>query len=169
MSNKAISDYSAAPTDPEVDDLFLMERDGNYYKVEHQDLGFGWAKATLVLTQAQIQAGATAVTIVAAPAAAEYIVPEECYALLDHNGTNYATATNLQVRYSGSSDILMQTSSSFVAAAADRAERLQKIFTGAANYVMTAATALVVRLDANATNNGGTISIVLIYRKVTFS
>lgn len=161
MSNKAISDYSLLPTAIESDDLILIERDGNYYKAEYQQLSNGVLRVALSLTQGQLQAGNSSPVTIRAAASGYYIAVNDGYARLTYNGTAYATATGLYVVYNGQTDSILETSTSFIQSAADRAERMKQNNGAAANQKMYLSTAVDVLLDADATNNGGSVDVVL--------
>lgn len=170
MSNKAISDYTALPTAIDADDLLLIERGGVYYKATYQVLSNGLLRVTLALTQAQIQAGnTTPITIQTAPGTGYYIEVEGGMARLNHNGTTYATATALTIVYNGQTDVVLETSTSFIQATSTLSERMKPNNSGAANQKMYLNTAIDVRLDADATNNGGSIDVVLLIRLENFA
>lgn len=169
MANKSISQYTAKAT-PESDDLFLLQEDNDYKSIEHVDMMMGIQRVFLTLTQAQIQAlNSTPISIVAAQGAGTVIEPLACAVFLDHNGTTYATANNVRLKHSGQSNLLMSSSTGFIDATADRYEKMVVATTDATNQRMFANTALVVDADADATNNGGTITIDLLYIIKTFA
>lgn len=117
--------------------------------------------ATIQLTQAQIQSlFSTPIDIVPAPGAGIYIQPISGSAFLDHNGTTYATANQLQIGNT-TGTTLFATTSSFIDSAADESQILFEF--GTSSQVIPLNTALSVSANANAINNGGTIDVFVQY------
>ena len=163
MSNKNIKQYTQTLV-PEETDGALLQRGNDYMYAEHIDLMMGIQRVVLTLTQAQIQAlSSTPISIVAAQGAGLVIEPLACAVFLDNNGTNYATATTLRLKHSGNSNLMMSSSTSFITSATDRYEKMVVAATSATNQQMFANTALVVDANANAANDGGTITLDLLY------
>ena len=165
MSNKNIKQYTQTLV-PEETDGALLQRGNDYMYAEHIDLMMGIQRVVLTLTQAQIKlldAASSPVTIVAAQGAGLVIEPLACAVFLDNNGTNYATATTLRLKHSGNSNLMMSSSASFITSATDRYEKMVVAATDATNQQMFANTALVVDANANAANDGGTITLDLLY------
>lgn len=168
MANKQISQF-AALTLPDPSSQLLIEEDGVYYSISVQELGFGMVRVITTLTRAQIQALATPITFLAAQGAGKVIMPVHVGLFLDHNGTSYATATTLRLHHSGQTNYLFTSSSAFINATADRYEQMVEGTTGSTTLQpQYANTALMVSANANATNNGGTITIDALLRIVTF-
>jgi hypothetical protein len=163
MANKSISDFTLTAT-PDDDDLVLLQRGNEYYSVSHSDLLLRMERVVLTLTQAQVKTlSSVPVTIVSAQGAGTVIEPLSCSAFLDYNGSAYATATNIRLKHSGNSNLLMGSSTSFIGSASDRYEKLMMQSVSATNQQMFANTALVVDSNADSATNGGTITLELIY------
>jgi hypothetical protein len=166
---KSISQYSEQIA-PAGSDKILFQRGNDYYYFQHENLMLGIQRKVLTLTQAQLQAiSGTPISLVDAPGAGKVIEPLACAVFLDHNGTTYATLTTLRLKHSGNSNLMMSTSSSFGTAAADRYEKMVVSAASATNQEMFANTALVIDGNANATNNGGTVTVDLLYVIKKFS
>lgn len=152
-------------------DYLVLSRGNVYYKAKVQNLGNGLIKVTGTITQAQAQDGnTTPITVLAAQGAGTYIAPVEggCGLFLDHNGTTYATANSVRLHHSGQTNYMAQSSTDFVDSAADRREKMVIDVSNPDNFKMFENTALVLSLDANATNNGGPIYYSLLLRIITF-
>ena len=168
--NKSIKQYTQTLT-PESDDALLIQRGNNYFYGEHIDVMMGIQRIVKTFTQAEIKLMSTPVEIVPSAGAGTVIVPlDGTCAFLDYNGTAYATATCVRIKHSGQSNYLMTTSESFLIAGADRYELMKMQTISAGNqlsYVNTAlvvdASTLVAGASANAINDGGTVTIDLLY------
>lgn len=168
---KVAIDQLTAVTDVQLTDVTLISRGGVLYKINPIYLQGGLIQVKKTLTQAELQAmSTTPIVVQAALGAGTYIVPVEggCTAYLDHNGTTYATATTLRLHHSGQTNYMAQTTASFITSAADRAEKMIIDSATPTNGVLYANTGLVASLNANATNNGGTVYLNLLLRVVTF-
>lgn len=169
MSNKSINQYSLQ-TNPASSDLVLFQRGQEYYSMTHQNFMMGIQRVVATLTQAQLQAiNTTPVTLVSAQGSGTVIDPLECVMFYDHNGTNYTSLTNLRLKHSGNSNLIMGTSTSFMASASDRYEKLVMQTINATNQQQFSNTALVVDGNANASGNGGTVTVDLLYVIKKFS
>lgn len=171
MANKSIKQYTQKST-VSSDDAFLLQlgTSNEYRHIEHIDMMMGVQRVVLTLTQAQIQAlNTTPISLVVAQGAGTVIEPLACAVFLDHNGTNYATANNVRIKHSGQSNLMMSSSTGFIDATADRYEKMVVATTDATNQRMFANTALVIDADADATANGGTITVDLLYIVKTFA
>jgi len=169
MSNKAIKDFTETST-PVTTDALLMQRGNEYYWASHNNVMMGIGRKVLTLTQAQIKALSTPVVVVSAAGAGTVIDPLECTAFLDYNGTAYATAKCIRLKHSGNSNYIMGSSISFLVATADRYEKLVMQTISDTHQQMFANTDLVVDASAtttggaaNAINDGGTVTLDLLY------
>lgn len=168
---KITIDQLTAVTDVQLTDVTLISRGGVLYKINPIYLQGGLIQVKKTLTQAQLQAmNTTPIVVQAALGAGTFIVPIEggCTAFIDHNGTTYATASVLRLHHSGQTNFMAQTQSGFISSAADKREKMVIDAATPTNSVLFANTALVASLDANATNNGGTVYLNLLLRVVTF-
>ncbi len=163
MANKAIADFTLTAT-PTGNDLFLLQRNSEYYSVKGSNLLLRMERIVTTLTQAQIQAlNTTPISLVSAQGAGTVIDPLSCSAFLDYNGVAYGGGTNIRIKHSGNSNLIMGSSTSFLGSASDRYEKLVMQTISATNQQMFANTALVVDANANGTGAGGTITLELIY------
>jgi hypothetical protein len=166
MANKTISQFTELTNyEYESGDKLLLERGNYYYSINPRTLTGGLIRVKKTITQAQMQALLTTpVVLLAAQGAGTVIVPVEISVYLDHNGTNYGTATLLRTFPSGSVNYNMVTSSAFVQSASDRYERM---FEGSVQR-LGANTDYVIGSDGDASNNGGTVYVNGLFRVVTF-
>lgn len=155
---------------PQSGDKFLLERSGQYYSMSADKIAMGMWRIVKGLTQAQIQAlNTTPITLFSAPGVGKVASIVHATAFIDHNGTTYATATTLRIKHSGQSNTLFASSTSFIGSASDRYEQLVNTSISATTQQLFANTALVIDANANATNNGGTITVDAIVRVVEFA
>lgn len=152
-------------------DVTLVSRGGVLYKIKPINLQGGLIRVNKTITQSELQSGnTTPIVVQAALGNNTYIVPvvEACGGFLDHNGTTYATAARVRLHHSGQTNYMAQSTDQFIPTTSDRRETFYRDSATVANNTMFSNTALVASLDANATNNGGTLYLSLLLRIISF-
>lgn len=166
MANKSISQYSEN-TAPARTDKYLLQVGNEYRSIQHINMMMGIQRVVLSLTTAQIDAlNATPIEIVGADGSGTVIVPLQCSAYNSFSGAAFAGAgTKIILKHSGQSNLLMETSTSFVPTASNLYEELRPVTLGATNQKLFANTGLVVATNGDITIVGasGTITLDLLY------
>lgn len=160
---KAITDYNEV-TDLINDDLLLLQRSDEYYKIKSQNLGGGLFKTVVTLTVSELQAlNTTPIDLIDTPGTGKVIDLISAFAY--RNGAAFtATDPQLKLRYSSAgSTEQYETSATFLTVVGNT--RIERFTID--DKTMVVNNSIQAHLDNNVTTATGSVTIYIIYRIIT--